>query len=165
MKPGCVLLDWGDTLMVDFPDFTGPMATWPRVEAVAHARQSLEELRAGGWFLVLATNAADSDEASIRAALDRVSLGSLIDRVFCSQCVGHSKPSPEFFGFIGRDLGLPPSRLVMVGDNYEVDVLGANAAGIRAVWLRSGGAVALDGDMRWVIDDLSELPDLLESLA
>jgi HAD superfamily hydrolase (TIGR01662 family) len=163
--PGCVLLDWGDTLMVDFPDFTGPMATWPRVEAVAHAREALEELAARGWQLALATNAADSVETDIRAALGRVSLDSLIDRVYCSRAVGHRKPSPEFFGFIGRDLGLPASRLVMVGDNYEVDVLGANSAGIRAVWLHSGNGPKLDGDMRWVIGDMDELPELLESLA
>ena len=30
----CLLLDWGDTVMRVFPEYEGPMLTWPRVEAV-----------------------------------------------------------------------------------------------------------------------------------
>lgn len=160
---GCVLFDWGDTLMVDFPDCLGPMSEWPHVEAVAHARETLEVLRSRGWRLALATNAADSDEAEIRAALARVGLDGLMDRVYCSREVGDSKPSPGFFAFIVNDLGLQSSEIVMVGDNYEVDVVGANRAGIRAVWLcRDGSAVPVDG-MQRAIRDFAQLAGVLEA--
>ncbi|MBW6469119.1 MAG: hypothetical protein K0B85_08190 [Coriobacteriia bacterium] len=33
----CVLFDWGDTLMVDCPEYSGPMRAWPHVEAEARA--------------------------------------------------------------------------------------------------------------------------------
>ncbi|MDF1543365.1 MAG: hypothetical protein P1P71_09650 [Anaerosomatales bacterium] len=33
---GCVLFDWGDMLMIDYPEYSGPMRTWPHVEAEAH---------------------------------------------------------------------------------------------------------------------------------
>lgn len=163
MKPGCVLFDWGDTLMVDFSELTGPMAEWPRVEAVTHARETLEELRGRGWRLALATNAADSDEADIRAAPARVGLDGLIERIYCSRGVGHSKPSPQFFAFIESDLGLAASELVMVGDNYEVDVVGANRCGIRAVWLHRDGGPIPDGIAHRGLRDLDQLPELLES--
>lgn len=161
MNPGCVLFDWGDTLMVDLPGYTGTMASWPRGELVAHARETLEQLRDLGWRIALATNAADSDEPDIRAALTRVGIDALIDRVYCSRSVGHSKPSPAFFAFIVEDSGFSAADLVMVGDSFPVDVEGANRAGIRGVLLRPG-ATAGAGRANWrAIGDLAELPGLL----
>ncbi len=165
MKPGWVLFDWGDTLMVDFEDSHGPMVDWPRVEAVPHAAQTLSRLHALGWHIALATNAGSSDEEQIREALARVGLDGLVERVYCSLGVGHKKPTPEYFAFIEQDLGQEPSTLVMVGDNPGVDVIGANRAGIRAVWLRRENRSIPDGSMRRTIDDLSQLPGLLESWA
>jgi HAD superfamily hydrolase (TIGR01509 family) len=159
----CVLFDWGDTLMVDFPEYSGTMASWPRVQAVARAHETLDQVRALGWRTALATNASDSHESDIRAALTRVGLNSLIDRVYCSLSVGHSKPSSEFFAFIQNDLGLTALSLVMVGDNYAKDVEGANRCGIRAVWLRPG-CEPETGPAYQTIADLAELPTALESL-
>jgi len=162
MKPGWVLIDWGDTLMVDFEQYTGPMATWPHVEPMPHARETLEELHRRGWHVALATNAGDSDEEQIRAALGMVDLDDLVDRVYCSFAVGHMKPTAEYFAFIESDLGETASDLVMVGDNPGVDVIGANRGGIRAVWLRRVELSIPADDMRRTIDDLRELPDLLD---
>lgn len=39
------------------------------------------------------------------------------------------KPEPHLFGEGARRLGLPPDRLVMIGDQIETDVAGAHAAG------------------------------------
>ena len=137
-EAGFVLFDWGNTLMVDFPEHEGPMSSWPRVEAVTHARETLEQVRALGWGTALATNAGDSVETDIRAALARVELDPLIDRVFCSREVAHNKPSPEFFAFIKKALALPDEDLVMVGDDFQKDIKGATRCGIRAVWFRPG---------------------------
>jgi putative hydrolase of the HAD superfamily len=35
----CLLFDWGDTLMRVFPEYVGPMAAWPKVEAMPHAEE------------------------------------------------------------------------------------------------------------------------------
>ena len=132
-KKGAILFDWGGTLMRDFPEYSGPMKDWPRVEAVPGAAGLLKRLHED-WILCLATNAADSDEADIRAALRRVDLERWLDRVYCFKTIGFRKPSSEFFHFILKDLGLPPERVIMVGDDYVADVLGAQQAGLRAVW-------------------------------
>jgi putative hydrolase of the HAD superfamily len=158
---GWVLFDWGDTLMVDFPEYDGPMATWPRVQAVSGAREALQQLRHEGWRTALATNAADSEEPEIRAALTRAGLGDLIDQVYCSRRVGHSKPSPEFFAFIIRDLGVDASELVMVGDSFMCDVEGALRAGIRAVWLRGRSDKPSEGPGWRSIGSLAQLSGLL----
>lgn len=164
MSVGAILFDWGDTLMVDFPQYSGPMAEWPRVEAVPHAAEVLATLRRAGWVIALATNAADSGEDEIRTALARAGLDTLIDHVYCSREVGHSKPSAEFFAHIGRDLGLAAHELVMVGDSYPTDIAGALAANISGVLFRPGASSERgSGDPeRWrIVGDLAELPDLL----
>jgi len=81
-KKGSILFDWGDTLMRVFPEYTGPMKDWPRLEAVPGAAGMLDALHED-WILALATNAADSDEADIRAALRRVDLERRLDKVYC----------------------------------------------------------------------------------
>ena len=139
-----LLLDWGDTLMVDDPAAAGPMAEWPHVEAVAGAQLALGELRAGDRLLIVATNADMSDAAAVRAALARVQLDVLVDDVVSSRDVGVRKPDPAFFrAALARAAALgyvvAPAEAVMVGDSFDNDVAGAKAAGLRAVWLDREG--------------------------
>jgi len=161
MIPGWALFDWGDTLMVDFGEYSGPMASWPRVEAVAHAADALSQLRSQGWHTAVVTNASDSGETEVRQALARVGLDTLVDRVFSSRDVGFKKPTPEFFSFVSAELGVRPRNLVMIGDNPIVDIAGATAAGVAAVWLRRDDRTLSDDPMRATIGDLAELPRLL----
>lgn len=158
----CVLFDWGDTLMRDFPEFTGAMACWPRIEVCAYTEDALAALRSMGWLLAIATNAADSAETDVWDALRRGGLDSLLDRVYCFRNVGFRKPSQDFFDYIVRDLHLPRSEIVMVGDDFAVDVLGANAVGIRAVWVAGERGAERTGAMHRTIRDLRELPGVLE---
>lgn len=128
-----VLFDWGDTVMRVFPGAVGPMVSWPRVEAVPGVRRALVALRPHA-VLGIATNAADSQAAEIRAALRRVRLSSYFAKLYCYRSLGVRKPSREYFAAVLADLGLPPDRVVMVGDEWQADVEGALAAGLRAVW-------------------------------
>lgn len=157
-----MLLDWGDTLMRDFPQFSGPMATWPKVEMIEGADEILQLLR-NTWQLALVTNAADSTEAEIRAALGRVGLDDLMDQVYCFNKIGHRKPSAEFFTFVIRDLGLDSGRVVMVGDDFEIDIVGANSVGIYGVWLSHNGENR-SGVLHRTIHNLWELPRALEEI-
>jgi putative hydrolase of the HAD superfamily len=153
---GCLLFDWGDTLMRDFKEFSGPMKDWPEVEALPGAAEMLAGLHPD-WILAVATNADVSEEAEIRAALNRVGLDRWLDKIYCFKKIGHKKPSPEFFAYILNDLGLAPDRVVMVGDNYEADVLGANACGLRAVWFNEFSQEDRRNDMHCTIHDLRAL--------
>ena len=48
------------------------------------------------------------------------------------------KPSTEFFLAAVNSLGLPPHDVLMVGDDAEMDVCGALAAGLRGALVRTG---------------------------
>jgi FMN phosphatase YigB (HAD superfamily) len=153
-----VVFDWGDTVMRDFRVYEGPMACWPRVEAVAGAKDALRALHPR-HRLALATNASESDEALVRRALGRVGLDSFFELVFVSSALGVEKPDPRFFAGVLAGLRLPPPQVVIVGDNYDNDVRGAKAAGLWTVWFNPGGCAAPAGAAQHdaEISDLSQL--------
>ncbi len=162
-----VFLDWGNTLMVDDRAQSGPMAAWPEVRAVDGAQDTLRRLRPH-YRLLVATNADASGERDVLAALSRVGLDGLVDGVVSSRDVGACKPDAIFYRAAllraGRaGLPLAAARAVMVGDSWANDVAGAQAAGLRAVWLnptkarRPDGAAAPDAEIR----KLADLPEAL----
>jgi len=163
MRTRCILLDWGNTVMRVFPEYEGPMAAWPRVEAVEGIKEALSKLQPE-WTIALATNAADSEEQGIWSALERVDLDRLIDRVYCFRGVGHRKSAPEYFEHVLTDLGIDRNRAVMVGDDFEADVLSANRGGIRAIWFRENGTEKRTSEMHRTIYAIHELPEALEML-
>ncbi len=161
-KASFLLFDWGNTLMRVIPEYSGPMYEWPHVELVDGALDVLELLQYR-WGIALASNAVDSEEGDIWKALERVGLGALIDRVYCFRNIGHKKPSKQFYEYVLRDLDLDPHQVVMVGDDFEADILGARGAGIRSVWLNEGTSEIQTGKNFWSIRSLHELPALLRN--
>ncbi len=159
----CLLFDWGDTLMRVVPGFEGPMFTWPRVEVVPGVEEALQELQ-DEWTLALATNAVDSQERDIWRALERASLENLIERMYCYRTIGHRKPAPEYFDHILSDLGMGRDHVVMIGDTFEVDVLGATRSGIRAIWFNEHGDEERMSEMLLTIHKMSDLPKALAFL-
>ena len=127
-----VVWDWGDTLMRDIPGQVGPMVEWPRVEPMPGALLALRRLSVLPVQCV-ATNAVDSDGVEVAAALDRVGLRTYLTHFFTSSELGFSKPDPEFFREAARGLGLPPTALLAVGNDYMKDILPAKAAGMMTV--------------------------------
>jgi putative hydrolase of the HAD superfamily len=156
-----VLLDWGNTLMIDPGDLPGRMADWPCVQAVEGAGDVLRILH-DRYRLVVATNAEDSGGADVRRALARVGLDALVDEVVTSREVGVEKPDARFYAAALARAGgakpLAPARAVMVGDSWTNDVQGALAAGLHAIWLASGPAPATGRAPSAAIRSLRELP-------
>lgn len=48
------------------------------------------------------------------------------------------KPSPAFFATAARELGIPPERIAVVGDDLESDVAGARLSGMIGIAVRTG---------------------------
>lgn len=159
----CVLFDWGDTVMRVFPEYSGAMESWPRVETVRGVENAISTIRQHA-LVCLATNAVDSSEQAIWKALARVGLEDCFDRVFCYENVRFRKPSKEFFMSILNQLGLTGAEVFMVGDDFEGDVLGASASGIGAVWLNTHSTECRAGDRCATIHSLESLPDVLKDL-
>ena len=128
------LFDWGDTLMVDFPDAVGKMYDWEVVEAVSGAKETLAALSKNAKIYI-ATGAADSTELEIQQAFERVDLNQFISGYFCKANLGLSKGTPTFLNAILNQLNISAAEVAMVGDNFEKDIKPALSVGIQAFWL------------------------------
>jgi HD superfamily phosphodiesterase len=133
MKLPTLVIDWGGTLMDNLPTQHGMMFSWEGTTAIDGAVEALSSLY-GKYKLVLATNATDSRSYQVRQALARVGLDSFFSAVFTAAELGASKPDLRFFHSIQSVLGTRNSELLMIGDDYHVDILGAKNAGWRAAW-------------------------------
>jgi FMN phosphatase YigB (HAD superfamily) len=162
-KPQCILFDWGDTVMRNFPEFEGPMHLWPNVEPVPDIGPALQSLQPTST-LALATNAVDSGEDDIRKALQRCDLGGFFDVVFCFRKLGFRKPDRAFYGAILEGLGLEAQSVFMVGDTFESDVRAANGVGISAVWFNPTSEESRSGPLHRTIHELRDLPAALRAL-
>jgi HAD superfamily hydrolase (TIGR01458 family) len=79
------------------------------------------------------------------------------------------KPAPAFFQAALIDLGSTASQTIMVGDDIQSDVLGAQAAGISGVLVKTGKF--RDSDLHGsgkqpdhLVAGIGDLPDLLQQL-
>lgn len=83
--------------------------------------------------------------------------------LFVSETFGSKKPARAIFDAAAAHLGVSPAQILFVGDNPAVDILGAQAAGMKAAWLHRNQPwpEELDGEPDFVIGSLSELAALL----
>ena len=70
-----------------------------------------------------------------RLKLEQTGLAECLDAVVVSGEVGVGKPAPEVFSHVASELEVLPAETVMVGDSWERDVIGAQGAGMAAVWV------------------------------
>jgi HD superfamily phosphodiesterase len=109
------------------------MATWPQVAEIDGIVEALEKLK-DSFQMVIASNAGDSRAPEVWKALRRVGLGEYFKAVFTSNELGSRKPELGFFRQLENVLARPAHELVMIGDDYTSDVLGAKQAGWLAAW-------------------------------
>lgn len=95
---------------------------------------ALTELKGQGLILGLISN-IDRDIAPL---LNKLGLTSLLQVVMTSQDVGFNKPQPEIFQEALRQAGIQAPEAIYVGDQYQIDVVGANKAGMKGVLLDRG---------------------------
>lgn len=118
-------------------------------------RETLERLRAAGLRLGVVSNSDGRVDAALRAA----GLRDCFEVVVDSALFGAEKPDPAIFRAALDALGVAPVEALYVGDLYEVDVVGARAAGIEAILLLPETAAAPDGVRR--VASLGALADQL----
>ena len=92
---------------------------------------TLTELKKRGLIMGLISNI----EQDIDETLTRLGLPSWLEIVVTSQDAGANKPQPEIFLEALKRAGVQPAEALYIGDQYQVDVLGANGAGMKGILL------------------------------
>jgi putative hydrolase of the HAD superfamily len=117
------------------------------------ALSTLEALRAHGKVIGLITNGRRVIQEGTIAALQ---IRPLLDAILISEAEGVRKPDRAVFERAAARLGVTPSECCHVGDHPDVDVAGARAAGMKAVWKRVS-YWNRPSEVVPIIDTLSEL--------
>lgn len=128
-----LVFDWGNTVMTVFPEENGAMLHWNKVAAEPGIHEALIKLQPH-YRLILATNAVDSDASQVSQALARVGLADFFPVILTYHDLQARKPEPVFFERIRAFLNVPSSSLVMIGDDYVADIVGAHQSGWQAIW-------------------------------
>ena len=145
--PGCVLV--GNL---------GEGFTYGRLDA------AFRHLMAGAELVALSKNRY-WQRAGGGLALDAGPFVAALEYASGKSATGVGKPERAFFELALENLGLPSREVAMVGDDPELDVGGAQAAGLRAILVetgryRPGAESPLRPDL--VLESVARLPEALD---
>jgi FMN phosphatase YigB (HAD superfamily) len=124
---------------------------------------ALEEIKRIGLPMIAISNCTPWEAGG----LELLGLNQYLDRVFYSYIVGAAKPDPAIFRHVQESIGVQPQYIIHVGDSWAADIVGAQSAGWRAVFLAredtSVPSKEVDASVP-VIRSLTELPFVLEHI-
>ncbi|MEO8076581.1 MAG: HAD family hydrolase [Acidobacteriota bacterium] len=97
--------------------------------------EALAALRARNLKLTIVSNA----NGKLRTLFDRLALSGCVDCLLDSHDEGIEKPDPRLFEIALARSNARRETTIHVGDIYQIDVVGARAAGLRGVLLDTAG--------------------------
>ncbi|PEE42685.1 HAD family hydrolase [Priestia megaterium] len=155
-----IVFDWGDTLMKDFSEYEGPMADWEYVEIVDGVSKSLH-IVSQSYICCVASNAGASNSELMGMALKRVDIQQYFQYLFTSRELGFSKPSLDFFSKIVQVLGFIPQECIMVGNDYNKDIIPAKKIGMQTILFSQGSKDANLDYADYVMSSMENLHDII----
>ena len=107
-------------------------AAWGKTHTlVPGAREMLERLQSKGYRLFAASNSFGHLQ---RSRLEQAGILPFFEDTFISMDIGYDKPDIRFYQEALRRAGLLPSEVLMIGDSMTTDVIGAQNAGMDALF-------------------------------
>ena len=125
-------------------------AAWGKTHTlVPGARELLETLQSKGYRLFAASNSFGHLQ---RSRLQYAGILPFFEDTYISMDIGYDKPDIRFYQKALRRCGLQPHEVLMIGDSMTTDILGAQAAGLDALFFdRRNNQSLLD-----LIQDINE---------
>ena len=125
-------------------------AAWGKTHTlVPGARELLETLQSKGYKLFAASNSFGHLQ---RSRLQHAGILPFFEDTYISMDIGYDKPDIRFYQEALRRCGLQPHEVLMIGDSMTTDILGAQAAGLDALFFdRRNNQSLLD-----LIQDINE---------
>jgi HAD superfamily hydrolase (TIGR01458 family) len=170
LSSGDVAADLGDVRFVDLSELSdradvvvlggaGPEFTYEALDAV------FARLQEGAALLAMHRNLYWRTSRGMQ--LDTGAFLAGLEEAAGVEATVLGKPSEAFFAAALSRLGVEAAEAVMIGDDVEADVLGAQAAGIGGVLVRTGkfrpeAEEGVGGERpQRVVDSFADVPDLL----
>jgi len=164
-----LLFDLGDTIMLEETEVKDDQGTTLRAELVPGMAGALLQFKTAGHRLALVADARPDTPPNV---LRQHGLYNLFDVFAVSEVIGTSKPDPRIFCTALDALGIAAGdyhRVVMVGNNLERDVVGANRLHLISVLFyvnerRRTRPLSDDEIPRYTVTSARELVTIIERL-
>ncbi len=124
----------------------------------------LQVLQRSGYRLGILSNGAE--DLNTYELIDKSKLRSYFEFILSSAAFGKRKPHPGIFQAALDHFQISTEETVMVGDNYEADILGAHQLGINTIWIRRRVPDLMEYPPippEAIVSTLSEIPPLLST--
>ncbi len=81
------------------------------------------------------------------------------DKIITSEEVGVKKPNPKIFRYALEKSAANPKESIMIGDNFEADILGAKNVGMHTIFCEFNGEIATEKVI--TVSELSQIKNYL----
>lgn len=127
---------------------------------------TLEVLKENGYNLGIVSNAGDNTD--VQQLAKGFGITKYFDFILTSAACSYRKPHPRIFELALSNWYCLPSEAVMIGDNLDADIRGAQQAGLYGVWISrradpvSEEQAQIEPDAE--VANLSDFPAILDQL-
>lgn len=128
-----------------------------QTELFPNTHETLSELKKDGYQMHIITNGFKEVQ---HIKLNNSRIDHFFETVVCSEEIGKNKPSKEIFHYALKNANANVDQSVMIGDDFEVDIMGAQSSGMRAILFDPENSFKHYSD-QLKISNLKELPGLL----
>jgi len=133
MEKRVILIDLGDTIMMEATEDKDETGVTRSAELIPGMNEVLREWASDGTQIALV---ADTRTGTYRNVLAQHDLYDSFAHFSISEELGVEKPHPQMFTSALEALGVAPEQALMIGNNYDRDVVGALKVGAGAIWFR-----------------------------
>jgi len=122
------------------------------------ARELVDYLKGKGYRMHICSNGFHEVQYK---KLQACGLYGSFDTIILSEDAGANKPSPQFFDYALRLSGANKKTTLMIGDNYQTDILGAKQAGFDTAYFNRFPEYAALEPVTFEVTELRELMEIL----
>lgn len=159
-----IVFDIGNTLIQVDDKTCGKMIDWPELKIIQGADHLLKTL-SQNYQIVIASNAEDSDATDLLKAMKKVGLDTFINQYFTFRELHAKKPDLTFYKNLLNALRIAPDQMIMIGDDYQNDILPAFSCGMHTIWFNAQmkAATAHFPLQEKECYSLSEIPEVIQA--
>ncbi len=121
----------------------------------------LEYLKIKNYKMFIISNFDHSPTAI--SALEKFKIKDYFVDIFISDEIGWRKPHRKIFEFALNKTELDPFNVILIGDNYEADIIGSANKGIDSIWINTKNQIIEDKTIKpkYEISELVQLTEIL----
>ena len=127
-----------------------------KVNLFPYAIEVLEYLAPNYTLHIITNGFSEVQDIKLRES----GMDKYFDEVITSEKAGYKKPNPKIFNFAFERSGAKAENSIMIGDDYEVDILGARDVGMRQIFFDPNNSHIGNGST-FCINSLKEIMEIL----